>query len=175
MLWMDALTVAFDRYIDYKNPFFYQHIGEIGYACVWSKLLDSSLLGSEFYISRGEQESKIEKDYLRLLLQRPGSGKGSDKAEARNAPKYDGILKGFVGIDVTGDAEFGYMELARERQRDGSRKKDGDERKMVNAMRLSLLSSRSGGIGQEEWLKQFRVAIFCSGEASLSFSLPWKT
>jgi len=147
-------TALLNSFMLFQNPFFHQHIGEIGYACIWTRVLDIVLVNSGWYISRGEQESMSEKDFWKKF----GLALSLD---IRSSPKYDGILKGYHEIDVTEDAEYGYTEVAKDKQAAHSTKREDDEGKMMRAMRFSLMESKD--MAQDVWLKQYRVSVFCSG------------
>jgi len=127
------VTALVNLYSLYQNPLLSQAIGEVGYACIWSAILDPVLGDSGFYYSRGEQESLVEK-----VLRDESELSGSE-----NQKKLDGILKGFHKIDPTRLREYGYIEVAKDPQLEQATKRVNDELKMSYAMRVSLLHQRS--------------------------------
>jgi len=114
--------------------------------------LDPVLGDSGFYLSRGEQESVVEK-----ILRDNEQGRNS-----RNQKKLDGILRGYHKIDPTRQCEFGYIEVAKGAQLQKDKKQVNDEGKMTFAMRVSLLHQRGKGIDEDEWLRLHRISVFSS-------------
>jgi len=144
------VIVLVKLYSLYQNPLLSQSIGEVGYACIWSGILDPVLGDSGFYLSRGEQESLVEK-----ALRDEFGGFGNQK-------KMDGFLKGFHKVDPTRLHEYGYIEVAKDAQLQRGKKRLTDEFKMTVAMRISLLHQRAEGMEEDEWLKLYRVSVFSS-------------
>lgn len=140
----------------YRDPFFGKHIGEVGIACIWSQVLDNVLVKSGWYISRGEQESKIEKAHRHEYRQ------PSTTVDMRHPPKYDGILRGYHNADASGEAELGYTEVARDAQAEGATKRWSDEFKMIQAMRISMSKEWKSDMSEDEWRRQYRVSVSSS-------------
>lgn len=163
---LDILFPGFDsnnlvvlRETFYKQDLFDKKLGEGAYACIWSSIIDPALASTDFFFSRGEQISRLEKAY------RSDKQVAVDPLDPRNVPKYDGILKGLFSVDPSLEREYGYTEIAKDKQLSLEAKRTHDEFKMMYAMRLSLLSDREG-LAEDEWLEKYKVSVFCSSKIS---------
>lgn len=146
------------RYGQYLNDALSTDNNERSYDVVWAAFLENSFISSEWRITRGESHSESIKHLL-------NESRSSTDAKIRGGPKFDGrIIPKEKGTDAVGrELEFGFVEVARKRQKSYMSKYIDDSQKMLKAMRASFLVWRGPDI---------RVSVLTCGMYGLYLGFP---
>jgi len=157
-------TVMATLYNYYKDKSFSKggH-GEKFYDCIFSRIFDTILSGTGYYMDRGELESPSEKRYRNI----------SSEINIRT-PRYDGLVKKHIEIESPEAREYAFWESAKDAraQQLRSSKRKTDELKMITGMVISLESLRPSGyaeslcspkVGDSEFLRTCLVSVFTAG------------